>query len=70
MEWLPQGSLAAKLERDGVLPTDAVVAIADQVLAALSALTAAVVAAGFVAERWLLGGQTSPVAADVGTEGN
>jgi hypothetical protein len=40
MEWLPQGSLAAKLERDGVLPTDAVVAIADQVLAALDHLQA------------------------------
>ncbi|HQT95898.1 MAG: hypothetical protein B7Z61_02170 [Acidobacteria bacterium 37-71-11] len=40
MEWLPQGSLAAKLERDGALATDAVVAVAQQVLVALEHLQA------------------------------
>src|SRR5664280_532494 len=38
MEWLPQGNLAAKLERDGPLATDEVVAVAQQVLVALEHL--------------------------------
>ncbi len=40
MEWLPQGNLAAKLERDGPLATGEVVAVAQQVLVALEHLQA------------------------------
>ena len=40
MEWMPQGSLAARLERDGPLPAGEVEAVARQVLAALEQLQA------------------------------